>query len=340
MIRGFLPLVLAGCAATSAEQQHLEDRIEAWRGRFAIDRAGVFAQRCGEPWLAVGNADADEVFAVASASKWVSAGVFLALHEQGRFDLDAPLHQALPDLPAPARDATTRQVLNHTAGFRAHHDCIEDREGSLAACARAIASDAPVRPGVAFRYGNAGWTVAAAAAESATGEPFGTLLDQTLAGPLGLEHTGYGADPDAPNPGIAGDLRTTPNDTLAFLQTLLDHGVHEGQPVLSPASVDAMFAGPVVPRTGFVPPTLAVAPAPIYGLGAWLDHKNAEGEVVVASAIGKFGYQAWIDRERGVAGVLAVELHGDQLRASRPQPDDVRALVASVADALPPCGAN
>lgn len=329
-------LALAGC--TDPPEAALEGRIDAWTARFGIDRSALLVQRCGEPWLEIRRSSPPgERYAVASASKWVSAGVFLGLHASGRIDLDQSLSTWLPELRSPRREATVRQVLNHTAGFPSHHACVADPRLSTVECALAIDEAPGGRPGQVFRYGNAGWTVAAAAVERATGEPFERALDELISEPLGWEGVGYGG---GRNPGVAGDLRISAEATVDWLQLLLDEGERDGVRILPGSAVEAMWEGPVVPRAGFVPPELVFQPSPVYGIGAWLDERGPDGRIPVASSVGKFGFQPWIDWDRQLVGVLAVELHGDTLREARPQPEGVRAHVAALADALPPCSAT
>jgi CubicO group peptidase (beta-lactamase class C family) len=55
----------------------------------------------------------DTVFPLASITK-----SFTALVVQHLLDLDTTIGAHLPDYPAPGRDVTIRQLLNHTSGIR------------------------------------------------------------------------------------------------------------------------------------------------------------------------------------------------------------------------------
>ena len=64
----------------------------------------------------------DTVFQLASLSKWVAAWGIMALVEDGRIDLDAPVETYLTRWHLPsgsydARGVTVRRLLTHTAGL-------------------------------------------------------------------------------------------------------------------------------------------------------------------------------------------------------------------------------
>ena len=84
----------------------LEDGREV--GRFSLSR--------GDP------VDGDTLFQVASLGKWLTAWGVMALVEDGRIDLDAPVSTylsrwQLPDSEFDADGVTMRRLLSHTAGL-------------------------------------------------------------------------------------------------------------------------------------------------------------------------------------------------------------------------------
>jgi CubicO group peptidase (beta-lactamase class C family) len=158
---------------------------------------------------------ADAKMHVGSIAKtFISLGV-LRLVTQGRADLDAPLERSLPsiriDNPWAARTPVTlRHLLDHTAGLddvrlwqvftrdvdpRAPLAGAFDRGGDLLR----IRSE----PGTQFSYSNMGYTLAAMAIESITGERYESWLDRELLAPLGMKDStlefrsqiGVSADP-------------------------------------------------------------------------------------------------------------------------------------------------
>lgn len=314
----------------------LDAVIAQWMAASGADGAAVIVRRDGEVAYARswGDASLDRKLFVGSASKWVAAAVALSQVDAGVLDLDAPLAHHLPELPA---GITLRQALSHTAGTDSRHTCIRDREVPLRDCARSIGLEPLLHPpGSAFRYGASSYQLVGAAVEAATGRPWREVVRESLAEPLGWKATRWGRDPEAPNPGIAGNLATTPREFARFVQMVLDEGRSDGARVLSAGSVREMLAG----QTGRVPVAGGVVPARLadvvhdrYGLGVWREEVDADGEVSVASCDGKFGFVAWIDRTRRIAGVFATEIHGRRLRGNRPAPQRVVELVTAEVEA-------
>lgn len=57
-------------------------------------------------------------YRTASVSKWLTATAALALVEQGKLDLDAPIQRYCPSFPAQRSPITTRHLLRHESGIR------------------------------------------------------------------------------------------------------------------------------------------------------------------------------------------------------------------------------
>ena len=303
--------------------------------RFDVDRTALVANRCGAPWLEIRrNAPAGTTFALASSSKWISALGFLAARDAQIVDLDKPLRTWLEDLTPPRDGATIRQVLGHSSGFTGLHPCMGDAALSLQQCAQRIDAQPGSRPAEQFRYSNTGFVVAAAAVERAAERPFDRVFADVFSGPMGLEQTTFDS---TGNPNPAYGLSSTATEYLAVLQMVLDGGTGPRGRVLSSASIDEMWTGERLPRSGFVPPGLRGTPHPIYGLGAWLSAHDADGRPTTASAQGRYGFQPWIDRDRRIAAVYAVQLGGPGNPDGRSSPPEVKSELARMADALPPC---
>lgn len=135
------------------------------------------------------------------------------------------------------------------------------------------------QPGEHWQY-NAGSLVLGVLVARAAGQPLGVFLEDRLFEPLGMRdaafvmagnHVGrlpteYATDfstgkmeevtitgPDVwttppPFPSGAGGLLSTVDDYLAFARLLLGRGVHQGQMLLSEASVDAMITNHLTPE--------------------------------------------------------------------------------------------
>ena len=270
---------------------------------------------------AYGTFSLGEAVPIASATKWISGAVILSLVDRGELGLDSPLSQFFPALTGPKRAITVRQLFSHTSGIVSPEvqaaSCLTDRTTTLAACAEeTLARPLRFAPGAGFFYGGGSMHVAGRVAEIATGRAWVDLFAERIAGPLGMTRTAYRS---ATNPWIGGGLTSTAADYTAFLQMVLNGGVHRGRRVLSEASVAAMLAdqtGGV--ETGAVPvlfspfgryasgdPDLPGG-ALGYGVGVWRERLTPAGALRHASSLGAFGFSPWVDAERRLGGALVV----------------------------------
>ena len=270
---------------------------------------------------AYGTFSLGEAVPIASATKWISGAVILSLVDRGELGLDSPLSQFFPALTGPKRAITVRQLFSHTSGIVSPEvqaaSCLTDRATTLAACAEeTLARPLRFAPGAGFFYGGGSMHVAGRVAEIATGRAWVDLFAERIAGPLGMTRTAYLS---ATNPWIGGGLTSTAADYTAFLQMVLNGGVHRGRRVLSEASVAAMLAdqtGGV--ETGVVPvlfspfgryaggdPDLPGG-ALGYGVGVWRERLTPAGALRHASSLGAFGFSPWVDAERRLGGALVV----------------------------------
>jgi CubicO group peptidase (beta-lactamase class C family) len=196
------------------------------------------------------------------AKTFISLGV-LRLVTQGRADLDEPLDKLLPsiriDNPWASRTPVTlRHLLDHTAGFddvrlwQVFSRHVDPRAPLAGAFDR---GDDLLRvrfePGTQFSYSNMGYTLAAMAIESITGERYESWLDCELLGPLRMadstfefrSQTGAAADPRlawghyqdfTPASALpawvrpAGQFTTTADDMLRAARFLMSDGRLDG----------------------------------------------------------------------------------------------------------------
>lgn len=148
----------------------LEQRRIAWSRQYGVRRAGG-----ADP------VTARTLFEAASMSKPVSAYAALKLVEQGKLDLDRPLHEYLgrpyiPDQPLHLK-ITARMVLSHTTGFPNWRVGGRLRVNSI--------------PGTRFTYSGEGFTYLQRVLEHVTGESFEPYLRRTLLDPLGITNGGF-----------------------------------------------------------------------------------------------------------------------------------------------------
>ena len=123
LLEGWWRSPLVPRSDTQAFMNALVREVETTRagnvGLALIEHGAVHAEHMssvGEP------VDRDTVFQVASLSKWITAWGVMALVEQGRLDLDAPVSRyltrwALPETGFDNDGVTVRRLLSHTAGL-------------------------------------------------------------------------------------------------------------------------------------------------------------------------------------------------------------------------------
>ncbi|MDG4785069.1 serine hydrolase [Micromonospora sp. WMMD1102] len=220
------------------------------------------------------EATPDSLFQIGSITKLWTSTLVLQLVDEGRVELDAPVRTYLPEFrigdEAAAAVVTTRQLLNHTAGFEGDiftdtgvgDDCLAKFVDTLHDVPQLFA------PGEQFSYNNAGYCVLGRLVEVVRGIPYDECLRRHLIGPLGLTHTATGpyeailhrvavghlepepgADPrPAPiwalarsNAPAGAMLAMRPRDLLGFARMHLDDGrAADGTQVLAPGTAARM----------------------------------------------------------------------------------------------------
>jgi CubicO group peptidase (beta-lactamase class C family) len=232
-------------------------------------------------------ATADAIFQIGSITKVWTATLVMQLVDEGKLDLDAPVRTYLPEFKVAdgkaSEQITVRQLTCHTSGFEG--DIFTDTGRGDDAIEKYVATldDVPqlFEPGGRFSYNNAGYVVLGRIVEVLRGKPFGTVLREHIAAPLGLDHlatdayeailhraaVGHiepepGADPvpapvwalAASNAPAGSMLSMSAADLLAFARMHLAGGkAPDGTQVLSDTSAKAMRKGQVdVPFLGGV----------------------------------------------------------------------------------------
>ncbi len=203
----------------------------------------------------------DSKFRLASVSKQFTAAAILKLQDEGKLTIADPVCQWVqpcPDAWAPIR---ITHLLSHTSGIP---DLMARPQwglgrvtpitlGKLTEDSKQYGLQFP--PGTRVRYNNAGFNLAAAIVEKASGMAFADYMQQALFDPLGMTETGLGDRDDlvmgyanfpgglTPQPDAnvsvvigAGAMYSTLDDLLIWQRAL-----HGGQ-VLTPFSYAQMMA--------------------------------------------------------------------------------------------------
>lgn len=268
-----------------------------------------------------------------SVAKPVTAEVTLALVEQGRLDLDAPVRRYLPEFrladPAQADRITLRHLLNHTSGLPASMQGltdIADPERRPADVLPALADvESVAEPGAEFGYTSVDYAVLAAVIEEVAGAAYGEVAREVLLDPIGSEHlitssaeaastlprghrhlfgqpiafrTGY--DPAGVSYGYLGGSLT---DLARFAQLNLSGGTVAGHRVLEESSIQQAWA-----------PTADMSDDGTegYGLG-WRSKHLSDGSEIVWHSGAAPGYFAHLillpEQQRAV--VVLQNAHGE-----------------------------
>lgn len=135
----------------------------------------------------------DTIFDMASLTKVLAtAPAVMQLYEEGRFRLNDPVAEYLPEFAANGKqDITIRQLLTHYSGLPPDVSLDDVWEGKEEGLRRAFASTPVTAPGVQFRYSDINFIVLGALVEKLSGLTLDQYQQQHLANPLGLEHTRF-----------------------------------------------------------------------------------------------------------------------------------------------------
>ncbi|WP_166459689.1 serine hydrolase domain-containing protein [Amycolatopsis pithecellobii] len=205
------------------------------------------------------------LFQIGSITKVWTTCVALQLADEGRLDLDAPVHDALPEfaLAGPECGVTTRHLLSHTSGIPG--DLFNDTGRGDDALRRFVAGLRQVSPlhppGDGFSYSNSAFAVAGRLIEVLCECTWDDAIRDRIIKPLGLRHTatlpeqvllhaaaaGHVMAEDGAvtranvwgiprSMGPAGGVSATVRDLLSFATIFL----REDTTVLSPSAIRAM----------------------------------------------------------------------------------------------------
>jgi CubicO group peptidase (beta-lactamase class C family) len=210
--------------------------------------------------------NAHQLFQIGSISKSFIALTVLALADQGRIDLDAPVGHYLPEAALPPAPITVAQLLSHTSGMA--HDAPEFPRGGDGRLWTGFA------PGTKFSYSNIGFILLGRVIERVTGEPHQIVVDRLVRQKLGIQGMA-GVISNARRPDFAvgywpwdnaheqipgarlekalwseedmpsGSVGADSEEMAIYLRTLIQLGRGSGSPLLSDAMAKR-FATPVV----------------------------------------------------------------------------------------------
>jgi CubicO group peptidase (beta-lactamase class C family) len=217
---------------------------------------------------------AEMLFPIASMTKMYTAAALVALAEEGKLDLKAPIGRYLEGLPPRLASLTTHQLLSHTAGLMDGGTSgwrFDDRSlGQEVATYKD--SQFFTEPGAIFSYANPGFIIAGLLVEKASGKPYTQFVRERITVPLGMDRTVFhtqmvmtypftqthlgqeGQPATVMRPmGLihhstwpAGGLFSNVNDLARFAIAFMHGGVLDGKQAL-PDSVFKRMSTPVAP---------------------------------------------------------------------------------------------
>ena len=140
------------------------------------------------------RAEIQDRFRIASISKTLTAISLLQLVEEGVVDLDEPIgrlvaeHVGVSDPSGAIESITTRQLLNHTAGFGKYRSVFFGGQSTdcLDAARIGLGRSPTSTPGGTYRYSNMNYCVAGQLIEALTGNDYDDVVYERVLAPLGI----------------------------------------------------------------------------------------------------------------------------------------------------------
>lgn len=336
-VRAAAPIVASQPITRASQDQidgYVQERMSAW----GIPGLALAIVEGGQVSLtrSYGLADREQArpmtpqtpVAIGSTTKPITTAAILQLVETGAVELDAPVTRYLPwftlDDPR-SGEITIRHLLSHTSGIpasasldgRQEPDALERRVRVLEWLKLQSA------PGQRFEYANDGFNTAGLIVQTVAGLPFEQVVAEKILKPLKMDRSTFGPGRGAElglaqgyirrkgelkpettrltkayNP--SGMLLSTAEDAGRFLAALASGGALDGARILSPESLDRMWA-----------PVTRVGENLEYGLGWFLSQQEGQRAVVHTGQILTMGSMFVLLPERKLGVAVLANLDSD-----------------------------
>ena len=272
----------------------------------------------------VGAVDKTTQYPIASASKWLTAATVMALVDEGKLSLDAPVSTWLPGIKN-AEKVTLRQSLAQTTGTAGGMGELYDLKQDAQITLRQSAEEILTRPfeqtpGNAFKYGGPGFQIAGAVVEAATGQRWEEVFQSRIGRPLKMNktywmHLTLNPAEQVPatetlNPVLQGGAVSTADDYIRFMHMIATDGRSEGKRLLSRNAIAALHSDQTINASRTTDKMLGDAH---YSLGNWCETWNAKARCTRSSSLGAFGVYPWIDWHSGVYGIIFLKGNLDKV---------------------------
>ena len=170
------------------------------------------------------------VFYAASVSKQVVAMAAVLLDREGKIDLDADIHQYIPEFQDYGTKLTVRQILHHVSGIRDYFNLFalggrleglvvkEDNVMALLARQKAL----NFTPGEQWAYSNSAYFLISQVVKRVTGEDLDVYAQEEIFEPLGMNNSRFQHNHLRPIPGKAHGYSKQKNGEWFIADSLLD----------------------------------------------------------------------------------------------------------------------
>lgn len=276
----------------------------------ALRGVGMMLLRDGEVFFEHHAGDVDPLAALPldSAGMWPTAVMIGCLAQRGDLDLAAPLGRGDVELGQGWGAMTPIGLLTHSAGAPAVPGTAFPPDTGLETAAGSLMARYPAHaPGLERRFGAAGLQVLAGWVEAQVDRSWRRLFIECLGWPLSLDSASFGHPVTGPasggflSPGLG--LHMSLADYGRFLGMLQQNGRFDGVGIIEPEIIEqlereraATLPQPHPPR--WVDPTWG------HAAGVWCERADEAGRCRRLSAPGAYGALPWLDRDRGMAGVI------------------------------------
>src|SRR5262245_22670913 len=201
-----LALLLCGQATAGAEAPDvakLDAAVRSFMARETIGAAHVTVIHGDKTLLergygtlgpGAGPPDSRSVFPIGSISKQFTAAAIVALADEGKVRLDAPVGDYLPEWFAGERELRVTHLLTQTSGIADFlwlegYRPLADDPSTPKSAFIALAAKAPrrFRPGERWAYSNTNFKALALIAERVEPKPFNTVVEERVLRPAAIE---------------------------------------------------------------------------------------------------------------------------------------------------------
>ncbi|HEY7545742.1 MAG TPA: serine hydrolase domain-containing protein, partial [Blastocatellia bacterium] len=243
------------------------------------------------------------VFDIASITKQFTAAALLRLEMAGKLKTSDPINKFLPNVPDDKSAITLEHLLTHTSGMGGVLNGTESvtRDQFIAGILRQPLAS---KPGTAYAYSNAGFTLLAALIELVSGQTYETFLSEQLFKPAGMTNTGFYEDKSRWDSGLVAHGYDEDTDKGAPTEWKPDYRFRGSSYVLTTAGDlfkwemalrgDAILSKEAK-RKFFSAPAPTDEPGRSYGYG-WVAEKTARRTALISHDGIGFGFNSIFQR--------------------------------------------